>query len=104
MLPEQGRCQALPARSSASSRRHGAARSSARTGPPGHLTLAASGGYSPAPVATARVALPRPRPWPPPQAGQSNPGAGLEAGEGRSGSARGWASGLGTGNIPPMPG
>jgi len=57
VLPEQGRSQPLPVRSRASSGRHGAAASSARIGRPGYLTLSASGGYSPAPVATARVAL-----------------------------------------------
>jgi hypothetical protein len=60
VLPEQGRSRAMPARSRASSRRHGAAPSSARTGHPRYQTLSASGGYSPALVATARVATPRP--------------------------------------------
>ena len=53
MLPEPGRSLATPVRSRASSRRHGAATSSARIGRPGYLTLSASCGYSPALVATA---------------------------------------------------
>jgi hypothetical protein len=40
-------------RSSAASRRHGVAVSSARTTRPGHLTLTVGCGYVPAPVATA---------------------------------------------------
>jgi len=67
VLPEQGRSREQPARSRANLRRHGAALSSARTGRPDYLTLSASGGYLPAPVATAWVALLRPRPWPPPR-------------------------------------
>ena len=53
MLPEQGRSLAVPVRSRASSRRHGAAASSARTARHGYLTLSLGCGYSPAPVATA---------------------------------------------------
>ena len=53
MLPEPGRSLATLVRSRASSRRHGAATSSARTGRPGYLTLSAGSGYSPALVATA---------------------------------------------------
>jgi len=73
VLPEQGRSRELPARSRASLRRHGAVPSSARTERPDYQTLSASGGYSPAPVATAWIAFARPRPWPPPAPGQSAP-------------------------------
>ena len=66
MLPEQGRSRALPVRSRASSRRHGAAASSARTGRPGYQTLSASCGYPPAPVVTVGFASQRDRPWLPP--------------------------------------
>jgi hypothetical protein len=66
VLPEQGRSQALPVRSRASLRRHGAAPSSARAGRPGYQTLSASGGYSPALVATVGIALRGTWPWPPP--------------------------------------
>jgi hypothetical protein len=66
VLPEQGRSRALPVRSRASSRRHGAAPSSARTGRPGHQILSASCGFTPAPVATVGFASLRDRPWLPP--------------------------------------
>jgi hypothetical protein len=66
VLPEQGRSRALPVRSRASSRRHGVAPSSARTGRPGYQTLSASCGYTPAPAATVGFAAQRARPWPPP--------------------------------------
>ena len=45
-------------RSRAVSRRHGAAVSSARTSRPGYQTLPAGCGWTPAPVATASIALP----------------------------------------------
>jgi hypothetical protein len=53
VLPEQGRSLAPPVCCRASTRRHGAAASSARTGRHGYLTLTAGRGYWPAPVATA---------------------------------------------------
>jgi hypothetical protein len=74
MLPEQGQSWALPVRSRASSRRHGAAPSSARTGRPGFRALSASCGYTPAPVATVGIALWGSRPWPPPARYRANPG------------------------------
>jgi hypothetical protein len=76
VLPEQGRSRALPVRSRASSRRHGAASSSARTGRPGYQTLSASCGYSPAQVATVGIALSGAQPWPPTDPDPANPGTG----------------------------
>jgi hypothetical protein len=74
VLPEQGRSQALLVRSRASSRRHGVAPSSARTGCPGYRALSASCGYSPAPVATVGIALRGNRPWSPPAPLRADPG------------------------------
>jgi hypothetical protein len=59
VLPEQGQNLALAVRSRAVAGRHGASPSSARTWRPGHHTLQASGGRSPALVATA-VGIARP--------------------------------------------
>lgn len=57
MLPEQGQHLAQPACSSAFSRRHGAAASSARSRRQDRLTLPAGGGYMPALVATVGLAM-----------------------------------------------
>lgn len=56
MLPEQGRSLGSLVCSRASSRRHGAATSSARACRLGYLILSAGCGRSPAPVATANSA------------------------------------------------
>ena len=53
MLPEQGQSPGSLVCSRASSRRHGAATSSARACRLGYVILSAGGGYTPAPVATA---------------------------------------------------
>jgi hypothetical protein len=53
VLPEQGQSLGALVCSRASSRRHGAATSSARACRLGHLILPVGCGYSPAPVATA---------------------------------------------------
>jgi hypothetical protein len=59
VLPEQGQSLAMAVRSRAVAGRHGASPSSARTWHPGHEILRASGGHSPALVATA-VGIARP--------------------------------------------
>lgn len=56
MLPEQGQSPGSLVCSRASSRRHGAATSSARACRLGYVILSAGCGYSPAPVATAQGA------------------------------------------------
>jgi hypothetical protein len=58
VVPEQGQSPGSLVCSRASSRRHGAATSSARACRLGYLILSADCGYSPAPVATADAALP----------------------------------------------
>ena len=62
MLPEQGQSLGSLVCSRASSRRHGAATSSARACRLGYLILSAGCGYSPAPVATADGAAVTARP------------------------------------------
>jgi hypothetical protein len=57
VLPEQGQWLGSQACSGARFRRHGAADSSARVHHPGHVTLPADGGRTPAPVATANGAV-----------------------------------------------
>jgi hypothetical protein len=55
VLPDQGHSPGSLVCSRASSRRHGAATSSARACRLGYVTLSAGRGFSPAPVATACV-------------------------------------------------
>jgi hypothetical protein len=62
VLPEQGHSLGSLVCSRASSRRHGAATSSARACRLGYLILSAGCGYSPAPVATVRGAAALARP------------------------------------------
>jgi hypothetical protein len=62
VLPEQGHSLGSLVCSRASSRRHGAATSSARACRLGYLILSAGCGYLPAPVATAEGAVVTARP------------------------------------------
>jgi hypothetical protein len=62
VLPEQGQSSGSLVRSRASSRRHGAATSSARACRLGYLILTAGCGYSPAPVVTVSGAVVMARP------------------------------------------
>jgi hypothetical protein len=62
VLPEQGQSLGSLVCSRASSRRHGAATSSARACRLGYLILSVGCGYTPAPVATANGAAVQARP------------------------------------------
>lgn len=77
MLPEQGHSPGSLVSSRASSRRHGAATSSARACRLGYLILSAGCGYLPAPVATAEGAAVMARPAVATAHASSKPGARL---------------------------